>query len=450
MSSIIKNIGKGIVLVSLFSLTSCEKFLDVKPTDQIDEKEALTSKLRIQRALTGIYSRLQVNEYYGAEWQNAVWLSGDNVVPFSAGTTDLQFNGHAVLASSNTMEITWKAMYAAINMANNVIDGATTVVDPNMTQAERNDIIGQAKFLRALVYFDMVRTWGGVPLVLTPTRGLTDASYPAKSTVDQIYTQIIQDLTDAEANLSETVSRNIAHKKAAQALRAKVALYRSDWPTAISYATELINATASFSLMKPFEKLITDKRNAESIFELDYSQVDPNELSAYFYPATQGGYYRVGPTAAITSLLEDADVGGDRKVMIAYLNGAVYGNRYRKALGSVKDDNCAVIRLAEIYLIRAEARANSDLLPEALDDLNEIRERSSVEALVSTNKQEILLAIENERRVEFAFEPQRWFDLIRTGRAGTVLGVTDAKKYLFPIPGAEILANDNLIQNDGY
>jgi hypothetical protein len=436
-------------MVSLFSLTSCEKFLDVKPNDQIDESEALTSKSRIQRALTGVYSRLQVTEYYGAEWPNAIWLSGDNVVPFSGGTTDLQFAGHAVLSSSNTMEITWNAMYKAINMANNVIDGATKVEDPNMTQAERNDILGQAQFLRALVYFDMVRTWGGVPLVTTPTRGLGESSFPAKATVDQVYTQIIQDLTDAEANLPESGARTIATKKAAQALRAKVALYRGDWPNAISYATTVINSN-NYSLVTPFEKLITDKQNTESIFELDYSNVDPNELSAYFYPTTMGGYYRVGPTAAITSLLEDENVGGDRSVMIAYHNGAVYGNRYRKATGNVKDDNYAIIRLAEMYLIRAEARANQDQLNEALEDLNTIRERANVAPLAIANKQDLLLAIENERRVEFAFEPHRWFDLIRTGRAGAVLGVTDARKYVFPIPGAEILANPNLAQNEGY
>jgi hypothetical protein len=295
----------------------------------------------------------------------------------------------------------------------------------------------------------MVRTWGGVPLVTTPTRGLGESSFPAKATVDQVYTQIIQDLTDAEANLPESGARTIATKKAAQALRAKVALYRGDWPNAISYATTVINSN-NYSLVTPFEKLITDKQNTESIFELDYSNVDPNELSAYFYPTTMGGYYRVGPTAAITSLLEDENVGGDRSVMIAYHNGAVYGNRYRKATGNVKDDNYAIIRLAEMYLIRAEARANQDQLNEALEDLNTIRERANVAPLAIANKQDLLLAIENERRVEFAFEPHRWFDLIRTGRAGAVLGVTDARKYVFPIPGAEILANPNLAQNEGY
>lgn len=448
--SINKTIYIGMSLVAALSFSSCEKFLDPKPVNQIDDAVALDSKIRIQRALTGAYSRLQVIEYYGAEWPNAVWLSDDNVVPFSAGTTDLQFDGHAVLASSNTMEITWRAMYRAINAANNVIDGASSVADPTLTDEERKNLIGQAQFLRALVYFDMVRTWGGVPLVLTPTRGLTAANYPAKATAEQVYAQIVQDLEDAETNLSETVVRTIAHKKAAQALMAKVALYRKDYTGAASYATELINASSSFSLVVPFEKLITEKKTTEAIFELDYSQVDGNELSAYFYPATMGGYYRVGPTTEITTLLKDPAIGGTRSVLVSELNGAPYANRYRKAVGGVKDDNYAILRLAEMYLIRAEARANLDNIEEGLEDLNVIRSRAGLEDLAITGKEALLLAIENERRVEFAFEPHRWFDLIRTGRAGAVLGVTDVKKYVFPIPGAEILANKNLQQNEGY
>src|SRR5688500_396473 len=111
--------------LAAMSLGSCKKFLDLQPVNQIGEAEALTTEDKLQRSMNGAYSRLQLNGYYGFEWSNAVWLSDDNVVPFSAGTTDLQFDGHAVLASSNTMDINWRAMYQAINAANNVLEGAT-------------------------------------------------------------------------------------------------------------------------------------------------------------------------------------------------------------------------------------------------------------------------------------------------------------------------------------
>ena len=440
----------GIALVSVVSFSSCKKFLDIKPETQISEDVALTSKERIQRALTGAYSRLQVIEYYGAEWPNSVWLSGDNVMPFSAGTTDLQFDGHAVLSSSNTMEITWRAMYQAINAANNVIDGAENVDDPAMTDSDRRNIVGQAQFIRALVYFDMVRTWGGVPLVLKPTRGLTTESYPARNTVAEVYAQVIADLTNAEANLPAVINRTIATKRAAQALRARVALYRNDWATAEQKATEVINETNDFSLVMPFEKVITEKRNSESIFELEYSQVDANELSAYYYPTSMGGYYRVGPTPAIITLLNNPLVAGNRNVQLAQSGTAYYGNRFRKANGAMKDDNYAILRLAEMYLIRAEARANTNKITEGKADLDAVRARAGLSPAVATNQAQLLQAIEDERRIEFAFEPHRWFDLIRTNRAGAVLGVTDTRKYVFPIPGTEVLTNKQLVQNDGY
>lgn len=433
----------------ILSITSCKKFLDVKPVSQISDEVALTSKERIQRALTGAYSRLQVIEYYGSEWPNAVWLSDDNVTAFGAGTTDLQFEGHAILSSSNTIEINWKAMYSAINSANNVISAIGTVQDPSLTEDERKNILGQAQFIRALVYFDLVRTFGGAPLVLTPTKGLSDESFPARSTSEQVYAQVVADLTEAEKNLPDVVNRNLAHKKAAQALRARVALYQQDWDKAEEYATTVIESP-DFTLVQPFENIITQKGNNESIFELEYNLTDQNQLSAFFYPATMGGYYRVGPTDELVTILKDPSKAGNRSVLLGELGGAPYGNRYRKANGATNDDNYAILRLAEMYLIRAEARANNNDVENGADDLDEVRHRAGLGDTPADTKEELLQAIEDERRIEFAFEPHRWFDLIRTGRAGAVLGITNSNKFVFPLPASEVLANTNLEQNDDY
>jgi hypothetical protein len=163
-----------------------------------------------------------------------------------------------------------------------------------------------------------------------------------------------------------------------------------------------------------------------------------------------GGYYRVGPTDTLEALLKNPLVAGSRSVLLGDASGSVYGNRYRKALGGTKDDNYAIIRLAEIYLIRAEARAQQNKIVEGKADLDVVRNRAGLVPAVALTQADLLQAIEEERRIEFAFEPHRWFDLIRTGRAGTVLGVTDAKKYVFPIPGTEILTNRQLDQNEGY
>ena len=109
-----------------------------------------------------------------------------------------------------------------------------------------------------------------------------------------------------------------------------------------------------------------------------------------------------------------------------------------------------MLRLAEQYLIRAEARARQAKIPEAIADLNAVRARAGVGATTATTAAQLLLAIENERRVEFAFEADRWFDLVRTGRAGDVLGVTDQRRWLFPIPFNDLVADPDLVQNPGY
>lgn len=437
-------------MMTILSFPSCKKFLDLSPKNDIGENEALNSKDRIQRALTGAYSRLQDQAYYGFEWSNAVWLSDDNVTAFGAGTTDLQFDNHNILASSNTMEICWGAMYQAINAANNVIDAVDKVNDLSFTAEDKQNVSGQAYFIRALVYFDMARTWGGVPLVLTPTRGYDSSSAVAKSPVQDVYAQVLKDLNEAENRLPETVNRNIATKKAAQALKARYYLYAKDWANAEKYAGLVIADQADYSLVDPFDKLITVKQNTESIFELDFTPTDGNPLANVFFPAGLGGTYRIGPEQGLVDLVNDPAVAGGRSVLISSFGGQVYGNRYRAVSSNQQDDNYAILRLAEMYLIRAEARAHIPNLSDGLNDLNAVRQRAHIADATAADTDALLLLIENERRIEFAFEPHRWFDLIRTGRVDAVLGISDVRKTVFPIPTSEIVANRHLLQNDGY
>ncbi len=147
-------------------------------------------------------------------------------------------------------------------------------------------------------------------------------------------------------------------------------------------------------------------------------------------------------------LVNDPQIGGNRNVLVAKDNqNRWYGNLYYRSPGS---DPSYVIRVAELYLIRAEARAQNNDLSGALADLDAVRARAGLSASTAVTKEEILLAIENERRLEFAFEPHRWFDLVRTGRATTVLNFTDERKYLMPLPAQQLLIDPALTQNEGY
>jgi len=185
---------------------------------------------------------------------------------------------------------------------------------------------------------------------------------------------------------------------------------------------------------------------------LYYNTNVTNEEASQWEPTTNGGVGWVTPTSSIVTLLTDPTVGGNRSTLIQTLtiSGVTkyYGNLYYRTAGT---DPAFLIRLAELYLIRAEAETQLNDLTDAASDLNAVRARAGLPATTAATQGDLLLAIENENRVEFAFEDHRWYDLVRTGRAGTVLGITDSRKFLLPIPYAQILVNGTyLTQNPGY
>ena len=153
------------------------------------------------------------------------------------------------------------------------------------------------------------------------------------------------------------------------------------------------------------------------------------------------------PNDSVVNLLQNPAIGGSRSSLLLTSGTRILGNLYPLSSGT---NPVYVIRIAELWLIRAEARAQQGNLPGALSDLNAIRQRAGLPNSTAATQPEILLAIENERRVEFALEPHRWFDLVRTGRAGAVLNVTDPNHYLFPVPTPELQADPSLTQNPGY
>jgi hypothetical protein len=166
-----------------------------------------------------------------------------------------------------------------------------------------------------------------------------------------------------------------------------------------------------------------------------------------------GGRYEWHPSDGLIGELTDPAVGGNRGAIISYLGSNPYSTKYFRI--GTGDDPAYILRIAEQYLLRAEARLKKSApdVPGALADLNEVRERAGLSPLSLSNAGDLLLAIEQERRLEFAFEGHQWFDLIRTGRAASVLGVTDSNKYLYPIPLNEIIADEALSpadQNPGY
>jgi len=437
--------------LGLSTLTSCDSFLDVEPKASISDEQTIFDKASAETALRGVYNAVASSSYYGTSFQSIGYLSGDNIQWTGSQSQVQEFINHRVSAENATISSAWIAIYATINRANQVIAKVPAVSDPTLTDALKNPIVGEAYFIRALAYFDLARTWGGVPLITQPTSTPSENSGIKRSTQAETYAQVLKDLDAAEPLLAETVNRYHATRKTVWALKSRYYLYQKDWAKAEEYATKVIADAANYKLLTPYNAFFANNARGtqESVFEIFYNGTSEiNDHRGQWQPQTNGGTRQWAPNDAFVALVSDPLKGGNRSALVAKDNqNRWYGNLYYRSPGS---DPSYVIRIAELYLIRAEARAQQSKLTDAAADVNAIRTRAGLAATTAASKDDLLLAVENERKIEFALEPHRWFDLVRTGRAATVLSITDPNRYLMPIPSVQLQTDKALEQNPGY
>lgn len=438
-------------LITLALFSSCQSFLDVKPLESISDTQTIVDKATAETAVRGIYSALGSSNYYSTGFQSIGYLSGDNIQWTGSQSQIQEFINHKVNADNSTIAGTWIAIYQTINRANNVLAKVPVVTDPTLTQALKDQYLGEAYFIRALAYFDLARTWGGVPLITKPTLSPTENSGIKRSTQAETYAQVLADLEAAEPLLPATTDRYRATKKTVWALKARFYLYQKDWTKAEEFATKLLTDATNYGLLKPYNAFFANdaRGTKESVFEIFYNgTTEVNSHRGQWQPQTNGGTRQWAPNDALVALVNNPAVGGNRSVLVAKDNqNRWYGTLYYRNPAS---DPTYIFRIAELFLIRAEARAQLNKLPDALADLNAVRDRAGLTASTVATQAALLLALEDERRVEFALEPHRWFDLVRTGRAGAVLGVTDPNRFLLPIPVNQLLTDKTLQQNPGY
>lgn len=440
---------KFIYIFYLLLFTNCSSFLEVDPKSSISGDGIIKDETSANAAISGVYDALR--SYYSVNYQSIAYLSGDNVQWTGSQSQIQEFINHKVNPENGTIASTWNGIYTTINRANNVIRAITNDQGDGIPTAVKDKVLGQAYAIRGLAYFDLVRVWGGVPLIKEPTDKVGDNIGIARSTVEQTYQQVLDDLNLAEGLLNSTTDRFAFTKKTVWALKARYYLYQKNWEKARDYATLLIDDQSNYELIAPyyafFKNDVTGTR--ESVFELFYSTNEPNPHRAQWQPQTNGGTRQWAPSNPLVTLLTNASTAGARSVLIAKDNqNRWYGDLYYRSSGA---DPTYVIRIAELYLIRAEAYAELNDYNLALADLNKVRKRALLsDSSFTTSKSELLLWIENERRLEFAFEAHRWFDLVRTGRAQQVLGIGESFRLLLPIPYSQILADPALKQNPGY
>jgi hypothetical protein len=432
--------------------TSCDKFIDVQPQNSLAADQVFADLAGANAALNGVYGGLTSANYYGLRYPVFADLLADNANHLGTFPSFAEFKNRNVQTSNVESTNMWAAIYVVINRANNVIEYTPGVA--GISDADKKRIMAEAKFVRALGYFDLVRYWGDVPLVLTATKQADNSLNVAKTPANAVYDQVKKDLDEAEIDLAEG-SANRANKSAARALKARLALYRGQYADAAVLADQVI-ATTKFSLPLAYRDVFDIKNSSESIFEVGFDIITQSQYAFFYFPGSRGGRNEVGPLG--TTLLTAYEA-GDRRRPASISDGTFTVNsqaipanvaiKYTRA--NPGEDNYRVIRLAEVLLITAEAKARVGTdLAGALTALNRVRTRAGLPLSTAATQAALLTAIEQERRVELAFEGHRWFDLVRTGRAQTVLGITDPTRLLLPIPFRDITNNPNIRQNPGY
>ena len=451
----------------LVSGTACE-VLEHEPQAEVSETMAISNLKGAQAALAGMYDQLQSADYYGRNFQIMSDVSSDQAQ--SIGSWDFYREMDTYLLDKGNIENGnfWTRAYRAVNIANNIIDKVPQLTD--VQEDQKNSILGQAYFIRGLAYFDLTRVYGGVPgvvgslgvpIVTTPSRKVDDSIFPARATLQATYDHIESDLQKAlellpEANASDALTRSQAVKSTARALLSRMYLYVNNPARVIEYADQVIT-NPRYTLVDNFVDIYAGKLTAESVFELNFNNADPSGIRNWYFPSTLGGR---GDIAAHSGFHERATANPNdvRGALYGYNAGAkvYYPTKYQKA-GNI--DNVHVIRIAEVYLNRAEARALTNDITGALSDLNKVRERAGISPITDlTGQQEVLEAIWNERQLELAFEGHSFFDLVRTDQAlleltdvsrtnGPPVTLQDRNRQVFPIPTFDIDANPNLVQN---
>jgi starch-binding outer membrane protein, SusD/RagB family len=436
---------------------SCEKKLDINPTQSIDETQALLTSSDVEAALVGAYADMGDGDVYGGEALVESELLADfNEINWSGTFQGLTQIYNKLIPVDNTfVRDFWLDSYNVINETNNVLS-AINIVLPN----KQKKVEGEAKFIRAAVYFNLVRmfakAWNdgdpaandGVPLVLTPTRPpLTDADKRPRAKVAAVYAQIIQDLTEAEAALP--VSNGFfATKNAAAAMLARVYLQKGDYANAAAAANRVI-ASNRYSLAPtyldafPFNPSNLSEvvpNTSEDIFAMQVTNSQGiNDFNTYFSPFGRGD---IDIRDEHLALYDPAD----ERLFIFYDDGSgsIRTGKFDMIYGNVH-----IIRLAEMYLIRAEAnfRNGTAVGTAPVNDINTIRARAGLPAYTAV---ELTLAkILLERKLELSFEGHTLHDVKRTqGSVGSL--AWNSPKLVFPIPDRERKVNPSLTQNAGY
>lgn len=457
------------LLLILIICISCEDFVEVDLPDHKVTRETVFNNDKIARsAMTGIYNQLFNTSFANGSNHSVTFLAGissDNFKLTSNNQDIKEFYQNNITTLNNYNLELWSGAYNMIYMTNSVLEGLEN--SESLSADSHDDLEGEAKFVRAFTYFYLMSLYDEVPLILGTDYRVN--SVASQNTQTETIEKVIADLLDAIDLLEEEYfeeNRTRPNKFAAIALLAKVYQYVEDWEQAENYSDQLISQASQYELLDLDEVYLANSR--EAIW-----QISPIGWGSTFTHTREGNLFTYNPTTNTPVSLSDdfidiwdtpTDLRYDKWIGV-YTEESVnhyYPYKYKVDFdysGGIIEEYSMVLRIAEQYLIRAEARAQQSKLQEAIADLDMIRQRAGLPLLSATNpgisQQALLEEILLERRKEFFAEwGHRWFDLQRFGKTSILNNkpntVWQPEHRWFPIPENEIIKNPKLNQNDAY
>lgn len=436
------------ILIPVVIFASCKDVLELEPAQSLSNETALDNDEGVKQALIGAYDLMSQSSLLGGElMRNAELYAGEGeMVWVGTYTAPREIWLRDILVNNADVNGLWTDAYECINTCNNVLNALDVVLEE-----DQNRVQGEALALRAWCHFELTRMFGqqfeaggsntnpAVPLILIPTISLGDNVDVARNTVAECYAQIITDLTTAESLLPEK-NEMFINKYTAASLLARVYLQKEDYTGARDAADRVINS-GDYDLNEFYADCFgQDEPTDEDVFSLEVSDLDGvNVMNTYFTINDFGGRADVEIEPAHLALYDPADT---RLSLFFEDAGVTYTGKFNNEFG-----NLGIIRLAEMYLIRAEGniRLGSETGAAPADDFNLVHTRAGLPAEDVITIDDILL----ERRLELAFEGFKVHDVKRLHQMISGMDYND-NKMVFPIPQNEIDINPNLEQNPGY
>jgi hypothetical protein len=442
----------AVMAIFLF-FSSCKKFTEIgAPPTQVLTSTVFTNDNTANSAVMGLYTGNPILQPLVA-FTMYPGMSADDV-QYNAPSAEYDaYETNTVSINSVINGNLWYNAYYYLRNINYAVTGLTnsTVLTPSV----KDKLLGEARFLRAFIFFELVNLFGDVPMPLG-NNDLENGFLP-RTPAKEVWAQIITDLKEAQSLLPEAYTgtfRARINKHAASTLLARAYLYNKEYANAEAEATKVINSKV-YSLPAPANAFINTSN--EIIWQIT------NTTGISTYGANYNSAANVLPTYSLyDTLYKSFETGDLRKanwVSDTTASGVVYHRvtKYKTRSGTTGNEYMVALRFAELFLIRGEARVNQDNVADAKLDVDSVRSRAGLPKLsASITKEELILAIEQERKVELFGEwGHRWFDLKRTGRVATVIGGQKKNTWkntavVYPIPDAQRLINTNLSQNDGY